>query len=127
MATRGLVSLNQDFIRGAFGETLEDFLEILSMPDRYLIYRQHYANDGAADWKRMFCRLGSGRRELLLERLQELNAEPRRRPELLARVGPPLRPILEHYYPGGHTAPRTREEDTWAQQGVSVGYDSGPG
>jgi hypothetical protein len=127
LATRGLVSPNPDFIRGAFGETFEDFLEILSMPDRYIIYRSHYANDGAADWKMMFRRLGSDRQELLLERLQELNVHPRQRPELLARVENPLRSILEHYYPGGHTAPRTPEEDTLAQQGVSVGYDSGPG
>jgi len=75
----------------------------------------------------MFRRLGSDRQELLLERLQELNVHPRQRPELLARVEIPLRSILEHYYPGGHTAPRTPEEDTLAQQGVSVGYDRGPG
>lgn len=127
LATRGLVSPNPEFIRHAFGETFEEFLEILSMPDRYIIYRNHYQNDGAAEWQRMFRRLGSDRRALLQERLRELNANPRRRCELITRVERPLRPILEHYYPGGRTAPRTPLEGVLAQQGVSVGYDSGPG
>lgn len=127
LATRGLVSPNPDFIRGAFGETFEDFLEILSMPDRYIIYRKRYENDGAADWRKMFRRFSAERKTVLLDRLQELNAAPRERPELLSRVERPLRPILEHYYPGGRAAPKTPEEDTLAQQGVSVGYDSGPG
>lgn len=127
LATRGLVSPNPEFIRGAFGETFDDFLEILSMPDRYIIYRKHYENDGAADWSKMFRRLGTERKTELLDRLQELNAAPRQRPQLLARLERPLRSIMEHYYPGGQAAPKTPEEDTLAQQGVSVGYDSGPG
>jgi hypothetical protein len=127
LATRGLVSPNPDFIAGAFGETYENFLEILSMPDRYIIYRSHYADDGAADWQKEFSRLDSGQRMRLLDILQELNSFPRERQERLARVESEFRLILEHYYPGAKTAPKTPEEDELAQQGVSVGYDSGPG
>ncbi len=126
LATRGLVSPNPDFIRHAFGETLEDFLEILSMPDRYIIYRDHYANDGAADWRREFRRLTSDQREELLTTLQDLNSVPRERPEKISKLRQPLRSIMEHYYPGGQTAPRTPQDEELAQQGVSVGYDSGP-
>jgi hypothetical protein len=127
LATRGLVSPNPDFIRGAFGETLEEFLEILTMPDRYIIYRSHYRNDGAADWQKEFRRLTTECKEQLLDILEKLNRAPRQREDLISKIEPPLRPIVEHYYPGGRTAPRTPEEDTLAQQGVSVGYDSGPG
>jgi len=55
LATRGLVSPNPEFIRGAFGETYEEFLEILSMPDRYILYREHYRDDGAGvKWRTRF-------------------------------------------------------------------------
>jgi len=127
LATRGLVSPNPDFIRGAFGETYEQFLEILSMPDRYIIYREHYRNDGAADWKKEYDRLNADQKAQLLEILRELNANLRERPRRLARLHRPFRRIIEHYYPGGKAAPKTPGEDTLAQQGVSVGYDSGPG
>lgn len=127
LATRGLVSPNPDFIRGAFGETYEDFLEILSMPDRYIIYRSHYGKDGAADWKREFNRLSAEQKPELLDILQELNSAPRERPKKISRLKRPFRSIIEHYYPGGKTAPKTPEEEILAQQGVSVGYDSGPG
>jgi hypothetical protein len=126
LATHGLVSPNPDFISGAFGETYEKFLEILSMPDRYIIYRSHYANDGAADWQREYRRLSEQQRHELLATLERLNAAPRKRPELIPQLKPPFRSIIEHYYPGGKTAPKTPEEEELAQQGVSVGYDSGP-
>ena len=127
LATRGLVSPNPDFIRNAFGENYEQFLEILSMPDRYIIYREHYRHDGAADWKKQYRRLDIGQRAELSNILQDLNANPRERPERLAKLGRPFRRIVEHYYPGGKPTPKTPEEDTLAQQGVSVGYNSGPG
>ena len=127
LATRGLVSPNPDFIRGAFGETFEKFLEILSMPDRYIIYRSHYANDGAADWQKEYGRLDAEQKIRLLDILAELNSSPRERPERIARLESQFYSIIEHYYPGGKTAPKTPEEDELAQQGVSVGYDSGPG
>jgi len=126
LATRGLVSPNPEFIRHAFGETFEDFLKILSMPDRYIVYRDHYANDGAADWRREFRRLSSDEKEEFLAILQDLNSAPRERPGKIAKLKRQFRSIIEHYYPGGKTAPRTPNEEELAQQGVSVGYDSGP-
>lgn len=126
LATRGLVSPNPDFIRHAFGKSFEDFLEILSMPDRYIVYREHYANDGAADWKREFRRLSGDKKDELLEILQDLNFAPRERPERLSKLEYPFRSIVEHYYPGGQAAPRTPADEELAQQGVSIGYDSGP-
>jgi len=127
LATHGLVSPNPDFIRGAFGESFEQFLEILSMPDRYIIYREHYRHDGAADWKKQYGRLNAGQKAQLLDILRDLNAAPRERPKRLSSLDRAFRPIIEHYYPGGKTAPKTPEEEELAQQGVSVGYDSGPG
>jgi len=126
LATRGLVSPNPEFLRSAFGETFEDFLEILSMPDRYIIYRSHYRNDGAADWRKHFRRLGAERKAQLLDVLERLNGAPRQRADIISKLERPLRATIDHYYPGGQTPPRTPEEDILSQQGVSVGYDGSP-
>jgi len=127
LATRGLVSPNPEFIKHAFGETYEEFLEILSMPDRYIIYRDHYGKDGATDWKQEFRQLSSDERNELLRILQDLNSTPRERPKKLGTLRYPFRSIIEHYYPDGKIPPKTPVEEELAQQGVSVGYDSGPG
>lgn len=123
LVTHGLVSPNPDFVSGAFGEIFKDFVEILSMPDRYIIYRSHYRNDGAADWQRQFRRLSQEQKEQLLDILQELNSAPRERTQLISKLKQPFRSMIEHYYPGGRTAPRSPKEDMLVQQGVSVGYD----
>lgn len=127
LATRGLVSPNPEFIKHAFGESYEEFLEILSMPDRYIIYREHYSNDGAQDWKRLFRRFNPEQKYQLFDLLQELNAATRERPKRISQLKRPFSTIIDHYYPGGKTAPRTPKEEALIQQGVSVGYDSGPG
>jgi hypothetical protein len=111
LATRGLVSPNPDFLRNAFGETYDEFLEILSMPDRYIIYREHHRDDGAADWNREYQRLSAGQKDQLLDILRDLNGAWRQRPQKLACLDRRFRSILEHYYPGGKTPPRTPDED----------------
>src|SRR6266699_2187019 len=116
LATRGLVSTSPEFIARSFGETVAEFQEILTMPDRYIIYRKHYEADGARDWRRRYHRLPADRKEELLQRLEELNRAQRYRTQILAKLDRPLRGIIEHYYPHGGTAPRTPEEDTLARQ-----------
>lgn len=124
-ATRGLVGTNPDFVRAAFGESLQEFLEILAMPDRYIIYRDHYRNDGAKTWRAQYRRLRDSSKNEFLETLAELRL-PRGRKEKISRMKR-FRSLLEHYYPNGETPPATPEEEELANQGVSAGYDSGPG
>jgi len=45
LATHGVVSPNVDFFNFAFGETVEQFKTILSMPDNYIIFREKYKNE----------------------------------------------------------------------------------
>jgi hypothetical protein len=82
---------------------------------------------GATDWQQEYHRLNAEQKNQLLDILAELKAGSRERPERIARLDRPFRSIIEHYYPGGETPSRTPEEEILAQQGVSVGYDSGPG
>jgi hypothetical protein len=103
LATHGLVSPNPDFIRAAFGATYNEFLEILAMPDRYIIYRKKHKDNGASEWRRKYRRLTAPSREQFLELLAELNKDRKRR-VTIDRLRK-FRSLLEHYYPNRETPP----------------------
>ena len=99
LATHGMVSPYRPFFNAAFGSSFEEFLEILSMPDRYIIQREKYKDNEAADWRKRFRRLsGSSRRELL-EVLARLNGSREKKKEIAKHRS--FRSLLEHYYPDG--------------------------
>ncbi len=103
LATHGLVSPNPVFFDAAFGPDFDAFLEILSMPDRYIIYREKYKDAEAADWRRRFRRLSPSSR---IQFLDSLSMIVRFRDKKQAiRAYRPLRPLIEHYYPGGAATP----------------------
>lgn len=99
LATHGIVTPNPSFYRAAFGESFNDFIEIVSMPDRYIIHRENYKDDGAKDWKRLFRRLTENDREEFLKALDIIH-HSRTKTEGLKRFKK-FRPLLEHYYPHG--------------------------
>ncbi len=96
IATHGLVSPNPEFVAAAFGSTLEEFLEIVAMPDRYIIYRSSYSAE-ASEWRKLYRRLSASSRQEFLRLLSEVR-DPRVRAAVLAQKGP-YRALLEHYYP----------------------------
>ncbi len=102
LATHGIVSPGREFFNAAFGSDYHQFLEILSMPDRYIVFREEYKND-AADWRRRFRGLtAETKRELLgaLECIHRARGDERR---LQLRSHRRFRELLEHYYPKGQT------------------------
>ena len=105
LATHGLVSPHLEFVRGAFGSSEEEFLEILSMPDRYIIQRKKYEGDGAADWRKSFRRLSASSRDEFLDALSVINVS-RDKEEAISQHKRYSR-LLEHYYPGGKPVPCT--------------------
>ena len=98
LATHGMVSPSAEFFEAAFGSTVEEFLEIVSMPDRYIIYRQRHSADAAA-WRRLYRSLSASERGDFLQllaslhrsRLKYVDREARRR----------FGTLLQHYYPDG--------------------------
>lgn len=96
-ATHGMVSPNPKFFAAAFGESPEEFIEILSMPDRYIIYRKDNKDTGAAEWRKLYRKLSDSDREELLELLALLNKSRNRKP--LIESNSKFQDILEHYYP----------------------------
>jgi hypothetical protein len=105
-ATHGLVSPRPESVWAAFGKSYEEFLEILSMPDRYILFRKHYQEIGADDgWRRSFRALsGTGRKEFL-ELLASLYRDRKRKQTITGLKK--FRSLIEHYYPGGNTPSHT--------------------
>lgn len=97
LATRGLVGTDPDFVRAAFGKTYEEFLEIIAMPDRYIIYREKYHNDGTREWLRLYRRLSPSSQHEFLDLLADLRLQNGRK-EKIAKISR-YRKLIEHYYP----------------------------
>ncbi len=99
LATHGMVSPNPEFFYAAFGQSLEEFEEIISMPDRYIIWRNRFRDNGAADWHTLYRRLSPSDKEEFLALLQTLNKAGNRK-EIVTQNGR-FRALLGHYYPDG--------------------------
>jgi hypothetical protein len=100
LATHGVVSPSMKFFNASFGESYEDFIEILCMPDRYIIDRERHRRTGASHWRRLFRKLSATQREEFLTVLGELHFAFNRKARL-ARITN-FRSLLEHYYPDGN-------------------------
>ncbi|MBP7052172.1 MAG: radical SAM protein [Phycisphaerae bacterium] len=103
LATHGLVSPNPHFVRRAFGDSYEHFIEILSMPDRYIVHRERYERDQAKDWRRLFRRLSQSQRDEFLDALAIIN-KSRDKKNTIGEFKV-FRALLEHYYPRGKPTP----------------------
>jgi hypothetical protein len=97
LATHGMVSPNTVFFNAAFGSNYEEFLEILSMPDRYIINREEHKNNGALEWRSQFRRLTPEARTEFLDTLERIHRS-RQRDREIQRCRR-FRKLLEHYYP----------------------------
>lgn len=53
--TKGIVAPGSDFFHKAFGKNLEEYFEILYMPENYIIYRHFFEEIGLTDrWRKSF-------------------------------------------------------------------------
>lgn len=67
LATGGKVGTRREFFHAAFGESFSDFLEIVLMPEEYIIYRKAHSTNGALDWKKNYKALSINQKaELML-------------------------------------------------------------
>ncbi|MBS1721411.1 MAG: cobalamin-binding domain-containing protein [Armatimonadetes bacterium] len=121
LATRGVVSPSPKFFFHAFGDTPDRFKEILSMPDRYIVWRKAYETQGAQDWRKSFRKLNESDRADFLVLLEKLNKSRQRKQEVEGLRK--FRGLVEHYYPGGNTPDNKPPEVDLGIQGLATGYD----
>jgi len=68
VGTHGMVSPNPNFFEVAFGKNVNEFIEIISMPDDYIIFREKN-KDKAKEWKGCFFKLNHSEKEDLFNHL----------------------------------------------------------
>ena len=68
LVKRGIVSSYKTFFEKAFGRTMEEYLEIMMMPEDFIIYRSHFEQNGLAfEWLELYRSLSSKEKSDLLE------------------------------------------------------------
>lgn len=71
-ATHGIVPTKIDFLKRAFGETEDEFLRIIQMPENYIIYRKKYIENGKIDeWEHDLYSLSAKEKEDALISISE--------------------------------------------------------
>ncbi len=74
--TSGVVAKEKDFFFRAFGQNTEEYLEILSMPDDFIRYRDYFEKNGLIErWKVEYRRLTTEQETELIELLSEVKSE----------------------------------------------------
>jgi len=96
-ATHGIVSPNPKFFDAAFGHDYNEFMNIISMPDNYIINRNKYIDNEAKEWRKQFSKLDGVELDRFLDLLKVLN-NSKNRSGIIARH-PEYRKLLNHYYP----------------------------
>ena len=79
--TKGVVAAGSDFFYKAFGNTLEEFFELLAMPRELIMFRSHFENNGTTEeWKKLYHALSEDQKKELLRftshSVTELRQEP---------------------------------------------------
>lgn len=93
-ATHGMVSPNPVFFQHAFGNSVEQFLEIIAMPDPYIIFRAANS-DKAKEWRRMYVRLSDCEKAEFLKLLGEIHLKTERTKE---KINGRFEDLLAYYY-----------------------------
>ena len=96
---KGSVMTGEDFFFRAFGENEEEFITILHMPEKILMYRGRTPQKNERNWLKKFNKLTNGEKKELLNIL----CENRTKHKLLAAStqtkNRKLKNILEYYLP----------------------------
>lgn len=75
--TSGIVAKEEDFFKKAYGESPDEFIQILTMPDEFIRYRVQFEKCGQTKaWKKDFACLTEMEKEQLLDILDRMVDEP---------------------------------------------------
>jgi len=74
--TKGVVAKEQDFFFEAFGASINEFFEILTMPDELIRFRHFFRDNGLLSfWKELYANLSDAERDKLLKILCEAKVD----------------------------------------------------
>ncbi len=96
---KGSVMTREDFFHRAFGENEKEFLTILHMPERILMYRGSKPQKNEKDWLRKFNKLTDGEKKELLTILCENRSKRKLLALRIQTKNRKLKNILDYYMP----------------------------
>ena len=95
LVTKGLVSPKKYFFEAAFGSSYREFLNIVYMPDNYIIYRNSHMNNGASLWKKQFKSLTRNEKNSVISILSKrYRFNKNNFPKLSSKK---IKSVIEHY------------------------------
>lgn len=75
--TSGVVAKEEDFFLRAYGNTEQEFIEILTMPDDFIRFRDFFEENGFTEaWKVHYARLSKNQKDILINVLDRMVDEP---------------------------------------------------
>ncbi|MCI5191120.1 MAG: hypothetical protein D3905_15305 [Candidatus Electrothrix sp. AS4_5] len=91
-ATKGIVTVNPTFFYKAFGENIEEYLDILMMPECYILYRKRFEENGQTEtWRYQFKNLNKNELKKLKSIVYSNNFLSN------AKIPPSVLEVLKHY------------------------------
>lgn len=79
--TKGVVAAGSDFFYKAFGNTLEEYFELLAMPRELIMFRHHFEENGTtAAWKKLYQAMSDQQKKELMEFTSHTVAELKQTP-----------------------------------------------
>ena len=79
--TKGVVAAGSDFFYKAFGNTLEEYFELLAMPRELIMFRHHFEENGTtAEWKKQYQSMSDEQKKELMEFTSHTVAELKQTP-----------------------------------------------
>lgn len=94
LATRGLVTTRREFFEAALGPTYEEFLKIVLMPERYIIYRRKHEKNGAFDWQNTYRKLSHNERNVFMTLISDNDVHKHDYSKVSSRN---IKQLLDHY------------------------------
>ena len=79
--TKGVVAAGSDFFYKAFGNTLEEYFELLAMPRELIMFRHHFEENGTtAAWEKLYQAMSDEQKKELMEFTSHTVAELKQTP-----------------------------------------------
>lgn len=94
-STKGKVGRGKSFFEEAFGSTEEDYLELLYMPDEYILYRFHFKGNGyTEEWRKLLRSLNDAERKVVMPIIEKAEFGDLD----ISGYSPKVRALLGHYF-----------------------------
>lgn len=79
--TKGVVAAGSNFFYKAFGNTLEEYFELLAMPRELIMFRHHFEEDGTTgEWKKLYQAMSDEQKKELMKFTSNTVAELKQTP-----------------------------------------------